>query len=225
MITTNDIFEYWRPHLRSAWATPGQRCVHPDDEPFLSQNSFGLELNVPPGHINGRLKTAPIVACFLNPGFEAQEAQYFAQPFGRKMLLAQAAGDCDFPRESGLDRWWSWFRPRVQIEGMSCSDLARNIAILNICPYASKNAARLTGSIIGRLPSARVAKAYLHQVLIPEAREGKRFIVICRAAWAWGIPRNQQGNNLEVGFPRGGHFGPRVRALIKEWWQERRHET
>jgi hypothetical protein len=225
MPTTNDIFEYWRPELRSEWAIPGQRCVHPDDEPYLSKNTFGLELNVPPGHINGRLKTAPIVACFLNPGYEEQEANYFAKPEGRKMLLDQAAGESDFPREKELDRWWSWFKPRVKIEGMGDEELAQNVAILNICAYASKNAGLLSSGFISKLPSATVARAFLHQVLIPEAKEGKRFIVVCRAAWAWGVPRTQQGNNLEIGFPRGGHFGPRVRALVGDWWRGRKHET
>jgi hypothetical protein len=221
MTTTNDIFEYWRSELESTWAIPGHRCVRKDDEPYLSQNTFGLELNVPPGHINGRLKTAPIVACFLNPGYEEQEARYFAKPEGRKMLLAQAAGEADFPREPELDRWWSWFKPRVKIEGMDDDELAQNVAILNICAYASKDAALLSNSLISALPSSKVARAFLHQILVPEAKAGRRFVVICRGAWAWEVPRTQQGGNLEIGFPRSGHFGPRVRALVEDWWRRR----
>jgi hypothetical protein len=186
---------------------------------MLSRNRCGLELDIPPGHINGRLKTAPIVALFLNPGIKDDDRAHFATSNGRQQLIEQAEGESDFPLS--IPGWKKWFLPRVRIDGMEPHELAKNVAIFNVCAYASREASLLTEAFLRDLPSANIARAYLRQVLIPEARARRRFIVICRGRRFWGVDRSECVGNIQCGFPRGGHFGPAVREAISRW----RHET
>ncbi len=64
------IFNFWDK-------LPHKACVHPGDKAVIDQHKDIFELHAPPGHINGQLKTAPIIALFLNPGFEDEGKQRF----------------------------------------------------------------------------------------------------------------------------------------------------
>lgn len=207
------IFDFWEK-------LPQKACIHPDDEDAIEQHKDIFELHVPPGHINGQLKTSPIIALFLNPGFEDDDKQGFEDDKNRALLFQQIKGESDFPL--WFHRWRRWFIPRVKIDGMTDAEIARNVSILNVCPYASKDAKRLTPSVLNKLPSAQVAIKYLHEVLIPEAQRGERFIVVCRAAWAWKVDQSLECDNIKfVKNPRGGHFGPEIRNQIKSWLKTR----
>jgi len=71
---------------------------------------------------------------------------------------------------------------------------------------------------IGNMTDEQIAIKYLHKVLIPQAKRGERFIVVCRAAWAWKIDRTMESENIKfVNNPRGGHFGPEIREQIECW--------
>lgn len=88
--------------------------------------------------------------------------------------------------------------------------------------YASqKKANLLTPALLKKLPSAQIARRYLHEVLMPQAQSGERFLVICRGAWAWQAPRNLEGKNIAFAYPRGGHFhGGISRRNVQEQNQE-----
>jgi len=101
---------------------------------------------------------------------------------------------------------------------MTEEQIASQVAILNVCSYASKDANLLKPSILDNLPSTQIAIKYLHEVLIPQAKRGDRFIVVCRAAGAWKIDRSLECQNIKfVNNPRGGHFGPEIREQIERW--------
>jgi hypothetical protein len=51
------LFDFWKR------LPPGEH-VHPEDRVMLGRFSGLFELDMPPGQINGRLRTAPEVACF-----------------------------------------------------------------------------------------------------------------------------------------------------------------
>jgi len=203
------IFEFWKD-------LPEKSCVHPKDMDTLNEHKGVFELNVPPGHINGQLKTSPVVALFLNPGFEEEDRDSFENEKLRELLFKQIQGESDFPL--WFTRWKKWFLPRVKIGGMTEEQIAINVSILNVCSYASKDAKHLTPAIIEKLPSSQVAINYLHKVLIPQAQRGERFIVVCRAAWAWKIDKLIECENIKfVKNPRGGYFGPEIRKKIETW--------
>jgi len=207
------IFEFWKD-------LPEKACIHPKDIGVLNEHRAVFELNVPPGHINGRLKTARVVALFLNPGFEEEDRNIFDSDKSRERLFKQIQGESDFPL--WFARWKRWFLPRVRIGNMTEEQIASNVSIFNVCSYASKDARLLTPSIIAKLPSSQVAIGYLHSVLIPQAQRGERFIVVCRAAWAWNIDSSLECEHIKfVKNPRGGYFGPEIRGKIEAWLKTR----
>jgi len=200
------IFDFWKK-------LPDKSCVHPEDLEVVEKCNGVFELHVPPGHINGQLKTAPVIALFLNPGFEDEKC--------RELLFKQIEGESDFPL--WFNRWRQWFIPRVKIGDMTEAEIAKNVSIFNVCSYASKDAKLLTPAILKKLPSTQVAIKYLHEVLIPQAQRGERFIVVCRAAWAWKIDKALECDNIKfVNNPRGGHFGPEIRGEIESWLKVRK---
>jgi hypothetical protein len=56
-----------------------------------------FELDIPPGHVAGRLRTAPVVVCYLTPGFEETDREVFSDEVRRQALFDQIAGNNDFP--------------------------------------------------------------------------------------------------------------------------------
>ncbi len=201
-------FEYWKT------LPPGEH-VHPADRYLVDKHRQIFELSIPPGHVNGRLKTAPIVACFLNPGIEGPDKEFLETEEGRGILFQQITGEHDFPIV--IPRWDKWFFSRVQRIRLSKQELVKNVAIFNVCPYASQNAKLLSESFLKNLPSAQIARRYLHEVLIPQAQRRERFVVICRGARAWEAPRSLECDNIRFAYPRGGHFGADIANRISDW--------
>lgn len=205
------IFDFWNK-------LKAQQCVHPEDANVLKKHPDTFELNIPPGHINGQFKSAPIIALYLNPGFEDEDRLSFDNAEYRELLFQQIQGENDFPL--WFERWKKWFIPRVRINDLDDNQLAKNVAIFNVCAYASKDAKMLTPEIIESLPSSQVAIRYLHDVLIPQAKRGERFIVVGRGAWAWKLKPScdyECSNIRFVSSPRGGYFGPKIREEISQW--------
>ena len=60
------------------------------------------------------------------------------------------------------------------------------MAIFNVVPYASERLGVDETAIARRLPSAAVARAYLHEVLVPRARKEEIFLVVVRSHVLWG---------------------------------------
>ena len=205
------IFEYWN-------RLPTKACVHPDDEAAVELYKNIFEVQIPPGHVNGQLKKTPVIALFLNPGFEGE--QEFENEECRNLLFEQIKGESDFPL--WFDRWCKWFIPRMKIDGMAEAEIAKHVSVFNVCSYASRSAEKITSSVIRNIPSSQFAISYLHEVLIPQARKGERFIVVCRGAWAWKIDKSFECENIKfVNSPRGGHFGPEIRGLVKNWLERK----
>lgn len=207
------LFDFWKK-------LPPQHCIHPEDRIVIDQHPGIFELGIPPGHVNGQLKTGPVVACYLNPGFEEVDRACFESEPERTKLFQQIAGESDFPL--WFERWRKWYLPRVRCGQLTDSQTARTVAIFNVCAYASKDAKHLKASIVRNLPSSKLARRYLHEVLLPQARRRERFIVIARGHWAWEIDRSLECDNIRfVPNPRGGHFGPEIGNAIAKWLESR----
>jgi hypothetical protein len=210
------LFDFWK-------RLPPEHCVHPDDCSVI-RDQLSFVLDIPPGHVNGRLRTAPVVVCYLNPGYEESDRVQFENETNRRALFEQINGDSDFPM--WFDRWREWYLPRVRFGDLPDNEIARTVAIFNVCAYASRNANCLTRSTIRRLPSSVIARRYLHEVLIPQARRRERFVIIARGRWAWGLNDSFESHNLRFApNPRGGHFGSAIRVAVHEWFQTKAREA
>ena len=76
------LFDFWK-------ALPSQQCVHPEDRKILAKHPRIFELGIPPGHVSGRLKTAPVVACYLNPSFKEADRVYFSRETEEECSLSR----------------------------------------------------------------------------------------------------------------------------------------
>ena len=207
------LFDFWNN-------LPAGETVHPVDRPVLDRHPGAFELGMPPGHISGPLKTAPVVACFLNPGFDEADAAMSADPEDRRALFEQMGGESPFPLH--FPGWASWYLERVRRVALPPERLATTVATFNVCPYASRDAGRITDRLLRALPSAAVARRYLREVLLPQARRRERFVVVCRGAWAWGVDRSIECDNVRFApSPVGGHFGEKISDAINCWLAER----
>ncbi len=206
------LFDFWK-------ALPSQQCVHPEDRKILAKHPRIFELGIPPGHVSGRLKTAPVVACYLNPSFKEADRVYFSRETERRMLFEQINGESDFPL--CFEPWSKWFLQRVRRIQMTDEQLASTVAIFNVCAYASKDTSKLKDSIIKNLPSSKIARRYLHEVLIPQAQRRERFVVIARGCKAWEVDRSIESDNIRFAYPRGGYFGLEISNAISKWLESR----
>lgn len=158
----------------------------------------------------GNLATARVFILMLNPGFT--ELDYFAEDHSsdyRKALtdsLRQRIGKNDFPMVS-LNPKFSWSGGyqywvgklgqiiRVIQEQRQCSwtealrVLSGEIACIELYPYHSRRSG-LSDSI-QILESARLAKDYVHKILIPKARKNSALIVVTRQSRVWELPKHR----------------------------------
>ncbi|SFX29942.1 hypothetical protein SAMN03097694_1527 [Janthinobacterium lividum] len=190
--------------------------MHPLDVPLLGQNASVFQTTLPPGHVNGRLKDAPVVACYLNPGYEAEDSELAQSDDAKRALFEQIRGESNFPMQ--FAGWRKWYLERVGRIDLPPEQLASTVAVFNVLAYASKNSKKVKRSLVKKLPSCIMARRHLHEVLIPEALRGDRFLVIARGAWAWQIDRSIECETIRFApNPVGGHFGPAIGAEITRW--------
>jgi hypothetical protein len=86
-------------------------------------------------------------------------------------------------------------RPRSKSLNEAAGVVARNVAILELCPYHS---AGDPGGRLCRLPSANAAREFVHSDLVTRARRREVLVIVTRAARRWGFGRTGQtfGNVL-----------------------------
>jgi hypothetical protein len=211
------LFDFWRE------LPPGD-TIHPADRVLLKKFPNTFETGMPPGQINGRFKTALVVACFVNPGFDDEDRALLQDPVKRQLLLDQLDGTQQFP--IWIPGWKSWFLERVGRIELPEYELASTVATFNACAYASKNTKKMSRSLVNQLPSTLIARKYLHEILIPKAKERKVFLVFCRGNWAWKVDKSIENENIRFApNPVGGHFGERIGKDINLWLRSVRNET
>ena len=100
---------------------------------------------------------------------------------------------------TGGYRYWSTKLDKVlkvacKHRGFSWIDalrfVSRNLACVELYPYHSRSF-NLPTSIKNSLLSAKLAKAYVHDVLVPKARSGAATIIVTRKGNEWGLPRHR----------------------------------
>ncbi len=209
-IEANAFAEFWRQ-------LPAGKKVHPADKPILDAEKHSLTTSYFPAFGEGALAAAPVDLCYLNHRPPKGPAIRVTRDHERRPganwgeYLAGVIEGKSEPRP--LSEW-----TKKRIEG-----LKPEVATFNIVPYRSPTFkdARLTQF----LPSVRMARNYLHSVLLPAATRNERFIAVIWGARLWSVHPTQSHATLKVETGnRGGWLSDNLKAQI-EAWASRRGKT
>jgi hypothetical protein len=208
------LFEFWS-------RLPNGATVHPDDRAVLDGGPHAFHFDLPAAPVLGKLRTAPVVLCYGNPGFEAHDAEQAGDSSRMARLFRQSGGTDCFP--VWMPGWGDLLAARCRQIGLGLEELANTVAIFNVVPYASERLGVNETAIARHLPSAAVARSYLHEVLIPRARREEIFLVVVRSHVLWGAVGLEETRTCQ--FPRhlalDGQLGV-VGAEIRGWLDSRR---
>jgi hypothetical protein len=170
----------------------------------------------------GNLTEAEIIILLLNPGFDLGEywAETFSKPFRLRLeanLRQDFEGtrfpffalDPEFCWHSAFSWWERKFRDiltliaRQKYNGRyaeALRDLANRVVAIELVAYHS---ARFSAwPLINELPSVKMAKRHVQEVLVPQAQAGKKLIIATRRGSDWGVSKIQHENVIVY---RGGH--------------------
>lgn len=208
------LFEFWS-------RLPEGATVHPDDRPVLDGGPHAFHFDLPALPVLGCLRNAPVVLCYGNPGYEEHDAEHARENARVDRLFRQDNGSGSYP--VWMPGWGDLLAARCRQMGLGLEELASTVAVLNIVPYASEHLGVNETAIARHLPSAAVARRFLHEVLVPSARREEIFLVVVRSHVLWGAVDLPESNTCR--FPRhlalDGKLGV-VGMEIRAWLDHRR---
>jgi hypothetical protein len=196
---------------------------------FANAADNGLHLSLQPVPYVGDLRTAAIVLLFLNPGFGYSDywAEYHGPGFRERIVnnLHQSFEGVEFPFMfldptlcwSGGFIWWEKkLRKTIQkiaaekFDGnyrVGLRSLSSKLACVELFPYHSSSFR--DHNLLEHLPSVNAARQYALNGLIPDARAGKRTVIVTRQVAAWAVPNDVPNLvTYEGGHTRGASLGP-----------------
>lgn len=208
---------------------------------FIAGPRFGdfvdhrLHLSLLPVPYLGDLSRAKIVILLLNPGFAY--ADYWAEtkwPAFRKRLednLQQSFKGVDFPF-LGLDPQFCfhsgfvWWEKKLRDVTTAIAEkkfkgpnryfdalryLSGKLACLELLPYHSSSFR--AHALIKQLPSVKMAQKFVSEVLVPDAKAGKRTLIVTRQARAWGLLHDSENLFIyEGGHTRGASLSTKSKG-------------
>ncbi len=212
--------------------------VHEPWTGYVGGSEFGaapdsrLHLGLLPIPFAGDLKAARVVILLLNPGLAPID--YFAEtevPAFRERLLANlrqdfAGLDHPFVYLDPIFSWhtgYSWWHGKLrgvigelaQRWGTSFAQarraIAQRIAALELVPYHSANF-RVPPAVLTRLRSADLARAYVRDVLAPQAAAGQMLLVVARQDRVWQIAAGENVVVYSGAEARAAHLTPSSRG-------------
>lgn len=193
--------------------------------PEFGMSDINLHLGLIPMPFAGNLEKATVFVLMLNPGLSAGD--YFAEqkePEFRNAhirSLRQENENDDYPFiflnpefawHPGFGYWQKKFHNIVdEIRRRSgttyqqaMSKFSKNLACLELIPYHSKSFG--TGSLLNKLPSVKVMRNYVQDVLIPKAKDDKVIIIATRQVKMWQLPEHKNIVAYEGGETRSAHL-------------------
>jgi hypothetical protein len=217
---SNAFAEFWRQ------LPPGGK-IHPADRPILDAEKHSLKFENLPAFGAGPLATAPVVLCYLN-----NRPLYKLPACDREFIINQEeklkatwgeylAGIIEGTRDPRPLTEWGRERTKGLKPELEAATLKPKLeaATFNIVPYRSSEFKGRTRQLAYYLPSSRMARNYLHDVLLPAAARGERFIVIVWGRVLWGVHPALSHATLSV--PKGyigGFLSEDLKDRIKAWW-------
>lgn len=212
---------------------------------FCAPKDHRLHLGLLPQPFFGNLRRASIYVLLLNPGLGPHD--YFGEyevPEYRRALLANLRQDFGTglepflflnPRYSwhGGFGWWhgklsgvidtlakSWSVPFSEARDR----LARELASIELVPYHSSSFRNTRGLLRG-LQSVALARAYVHDVVLPRVRRGKAIVIVTRQASVWNLPKHSGIVRYSGQQARAAHLSPNSpggKAILKHMMRKRR---
>lgn len=202
-----------------------EACRAPD---FCAPNDRRLHLGLLPQPFFGDLRRASIYILLLNPGLGPHDyyGEYQVSEY-RKALLATLKqkfkkGSPPFlfldPQYSwhGGFAWWhaklasviqrlehTWAVPFAAARAR----LAQELASIELVPYHSPSF-RDAGGWIRQLRSVALARAFVHNVVVPRVRRGKAILIVTRQAKAWNLPKHSRIIRYSSQQARAAHLTP-----------------
>jgi len=228
---------YWHPDDHLVLRRGNGRHIDDEPKTFdqyLVSPLFGdfedhrLQLSLLPAPYLGNLANADIIVLLLNPGLAF--CDYYAEarvPRFRQRLemnLRQSFERIDFPFHfldpefcwHGGFLWWER-KLRSVITTIAdrkfnksylraLRDLSGRLACIELVPYHSQTFR--SHALINHLPSARAARQFVHDVLVPAANNDERTIIVTRQVAAWRLPEGTLNPVVyRGGLTRGASLG------------------
>jgi hypothetical protein len=217
---------------------------------YVRDDSFGikpdkkLHLGLLPGPYSGNLAKARIFILLLNPGLSPLDYYAEQKRSVRTAIIAdirQKKGRYPFP---SLDPNFSWlggaryWRPRLddhvrQLQKVNGGDyrkalaqLSKSICILQLVPYHSP-AFGLPGRIVDQLGSTKAVRKFVHEVILPEAKQNRALVIVTRKAKKWGLRKSKNVVVYQGPESRGGFisFGSRGGKAMRRFLRDIREEN
>lgn len=199
---------------------------------FAAPDDTRLHLGLLPQPFVGDIRHAEVYILLLNPGLGPTD--YYGEyqvPAYRDAMMANLRQD--FPKGNShflfLDPQFSWHggfqwwhgkfarlievlsRARNEDYSSARDYLSSKIASIELFPYHSAGF-RDAGHWLGTLPSTNLAREFVSDHLLPDARAGRSLVVVTRKAAEWGIPE-QPGVVVYSGAEaRAAHLTPMSRG-------------
>ena len=218
---SNAFAEFWRQ------LPPGGK-IHPADRPILDAEKHSLKFQKLPAFGAGPLATAPVVLCYLNnrPLYKLPACdREFIKNQEEKLKATWGeylAGIIEGTSEPRPLTEWGRERTKGLKTELETATLKPKLeaATFNIVPYRSSEFKKRTKQLAYYLPSSRMARNYLHDVLLPAAARGERFIVIVWGRVLWGVHPALSHATLSVDTKskRSGFLSEDLNDRIKAWW-------
>ncbi len=173
---------------------------------FGIRDDTSLHVGLLPMPYVGNLQDATVYILMLNPGlapgdyFAEYEVRQFREAHIRNLRQEFTAGDSPFlfldPRfawHPGFTYWHSKFASIAQAlaarkritHAEALKHIAGCVASLELIPYHSKNFG--AGPLLKHLPSARMMRNYVHEVLVPRAESNEITVIATRGVRNWGL--------------------------------------
>lgn len=199
------------------------------DEYVASPEFGGLDINLHLGLLPmpfaGNLENASIFILMLNPGLSAGD--YFAEQRVAEFRNAHVRGlrqenaddefpfiflNPDFAWHPGFGYWQKKFhniideiRKQQKVSYQKAmSILSKKLACLELMPYHSKSFG--AGSLLNKLPSVKLMRNYVQDVVIPKAMSDKAIVIATRQIKMWQLPEHKNIVMYKGGETRSAHL-------------------
>ncbi len=207
---------------------------------FARRANTALHLGLLPQPYFGDPATARVVVLALNPGVGPHDyfGEYEVPAFRRALLRSRLRSgrrqgflflDPRFSWHGGFGYWHG--RLRGVIERLADhwqvpihkahSRFARLFATIELLPYHSASF-EMPVRILHQLPSVRLARSFVKDVLLRRAAAGRCLVVISRSAGLWGLPSRRnvllyRGPEARAAFlTPGSRGGRRILTFLRK---------
>ena len=186
-ITSHPLVRHWRKLTGKTWLNGKGVYVHPDDLKVLGDHPGCFNLDYPPPAYVGDIVGAPVIMLLTNGGYSDGTKNEFENQGDAERYL-----DClHDPRLMSPKVYSPYYLTRNYKELLKKGELA----VVNVAAYRSPNFSPARQKIADDLESVKLHRRWLREILLPEAAEGKCFVVAHRYThWELKPEKDQQHN-------------------------------